>query len=216
MYQTTICWSIYVPDRDLLVHICTGPRSAGPYMYQTTICWSISVPVHVSAGPYLYRYTFLLVHILPVHVSADPYLYQSTFLLVHICTGTRFCWSISVPVHVSAGPYLNRSTICWSIFVPVHVSAGLYLYRPKICWSIFVPDHVSAWSCLYRSTSQLVIISDLVRSLQDCAKDIRLWTEGNKIKLNNDNSKAIRLSSLSSVNTTCQHPKAISLSKYRN
>jgi len=54
--------------------------------------------------------------------------------------------------------------------------------------------------------------TDLVRSLQDCVKDTGLWMEENKLRLNNDTTEAIRLSISSSVNTTLQHPHAISLS----
>ena len=53
--------------------------------------------------------------------------------------------------------------------------------------------------------------SDLVRSLQDCVKDIGLWMEENKFKLNNE-AEAIRFSSSSSFNTTMPHPHTISLS----
>ena len=53
--------------------------------------------------------------------------------------------------------------------------------------------------------------SDLVHSLQDCVKDIGLWTEENKLKLNNDKIEAIRFLS-SSSNTTLPHPQTISLS----
>ena len=52
--------------------------------------------------------------------------------------------------------------------------------------------------------------SDLVHSLQDCVKDIGLWTEENKLKLNNDKIEAIRFLS-SSSNTTLPHPQTISL-----
>ena len=55
--------------------------------------------------------------------------------------------------------------------------------------------------------------SDLVRSLQDCVKDIGPWMEENKLKLNNDKTETICFSSLSSVITTLQHPQTISLSK---
>ena len=44
--------------------------------------------------------------------------------------------------------------------------------------------------------------SDLVCSLQNCVKDIGLWMEQNKLKLNNDKTEAIRFSASSSVNTT--------------
>ena len=54
--------------------------------------------------------------------------------------------------------------------------------------------------------------SDLVRSLQDCAKVIGLWMEENKLKLNNDKTEAIRFSLSSSINTTLSHPQTISLS----
>ena len=55
--------------------------------------------------------------------------------------------------------------------------------------------------------------SDLVRSLQDSVKDTGLWIEENKPKMNKDQTEAIRFSSsLSSVNTTIQHPKTISFS----
>ena len=53
--------------------------------------------------------------------------------------------------------------------------------------------------------------SDLVHSLQDCVKDIGLWTEENKLELNNDKIEAIRFL-LSSNNTTLPHPQTISLS----
>ena len=54
--------------------------------------------------------------------------------------------------------------------------------------------------------------SDLVRSLFDCVKETGLWMEENKLKLNNDKTKVIRFSSLSSVNTTLQHLQTIFLS----
>ena len=54
--------------------------------------------------------------------------------------------------------------------------------------------------------------SDFVRSLQDCVKDIGLWMEENKLKLNNDKTEAIRFSSSSSISTTLPHPQKISLS----
>ena len=54
--------------------------------------------------------------------------------------------------------------------------------------------------------------SDLVRSLQDCVKDIGLWMEENKLKLNDDKTEAIRFSSSSSINTTLPHPQTIFLS----
>ena len=54
--------------------------------------------------------------------------------------------------------------------------------------------------------------TDLVRSLQDRVKDTGLRMEENKLRLNNDTTEAIRLSISSSVNTTLQHPHAISLS----
>ena len=41
--------------------------------------------------------------------------------------------------------------------------------------------------------------SDLVRLLPDCVKDIGLWMEENKFKLNNDKTEAICFSSLSSI-----------------
>ena len=48
--------------------------------------------------------------------------------------------------------------------------------------------------------------SDLVRSLQDCVKDIGLWMEENKLKLNNDKSEANRFLASSSINTTFTAP----------
>ena len=54
--------------------------------------------------------------------------------------------------------------------------------------------------------------SDLVPSLQDCVKDIGLWMEENKLKLNNDKTEAIRFLALSFINTTLSHPHTISLS----
>ena len=54
--------------------------------------------------------------------------------------------------------------------------------------------------------------SDLVRSLQDCVKDIGLWTEENKLKLNNDKTEAIRFSTSSSISTTLPHSQTIFLS----
>ena len=54
--------------------------------------------------------------------------------------------------------------------------------------------------------------SDLVRSLQDCVKDIGLWMEENKLKLNDDKTEAIRFSSSSSINTTLPHSQTIFLS----
>ena len=50
------------------------------------------------------------------------------------------------------------------------------------------------------------------RSLQDYVKDIGLWMEENKLKLNNDKTEAIHFSSSSSINTTLPHPQTISLS----
>ena len=54
--------------------------------------------------------------------------------------------------------------------------------------------------------------SDLVRSLQDCVKDIGLWMEENKLKLNNDKTEAIRFLASSFINTTLPHPHTVSLS----
>ena len=54
--------------------------------------------------------------------------------------------------------------------------------------------------------------SDSACSLQNCDKDIGLWMEENKFKLNSDNTEAIRFSASSSVNTTIQRPHAITLS----
>ena len=53
--------------------------------------------------------------------------------------------------------------------------------------------------------------SDLVCSLQNCVKDIGLWMEENKLKLNSDKTKAIRFSASSSVNITLQLPHTITL-----
>ena len=44
--------------------------------------------------------------------------------------------------------------------------------------------------------------SDLVCSLQNCVKDIGLWMEENKLKLNSDKTKAIRFSASSSASIT--------------
>ena len=44
--------------------------------------------------------------------------------------------------------------------------------------------------------------SDLVRSLQDCVKDIGPWMEENNLELNNDKTEAIRFLLSSSINTT--------------
>ena len=54
--------------------------------------------------------------------------------------------------------------------------------------------------------------SDLFRSLQDCVKDIGLWMEENKLKLNNDKTEAIRFLASSFINTTLPHPHTVSLS----
>ena len=54
--------------------------------------------------------------------------------------------------------------------------------------------------------------SDSVCALQDCVKDIGLWMEENKLKLNNETTEAILFSTSSSVNTTLQHPHTVSLS----
>ena len=54
--------------------------------------------------------------------------------------------------------------------------------------------------------------SDLVCSLQNCVKDIGLWMEQNKLKLNNDKTEAIRFSASSSVNIIILLPHTITLS----
>ena len=54
--------------------------------------------------------------------------------------------------------------------------------------------------------------SDLVRSLQDCVKDIGPWMEENKLKLNNDKTETICFSLSSSFIATLQYPQTISLS----
>ena len=55
-------------------------------------------------------------------------------------------------------------------------------------------------------------LSDLVCSLQNCVKDIGLWMEENKLKLNSDKTEAIRFSTSSSVNTTLKLLHTITLS----
>ena len=53
--------------------------------------------------------------------------------------------------------------------------------------------------------------SDLVRSLQACVTDIRLWMEEHKLELNNKTA-ASRFSWSSSVSTTSHHPEKVSFS----
>ena len=223
-------------DPFLIYPFCQNTWNNLPRICQHTVC---SASISLLTGPGIARRLFFSAYSMISLPSNDSKI--SVLLLLYLTAAfdtrdheivlsrLKHDFGIRVqPWTVSILPFWQK-TICPHIRpkidrnVPGLRCTSSLCARPCTVHFLYNTTYIPRRKTLYRheifaDTTQLSHSKspenylDLVRSLQECVKHTGLWMEENKLKLNKDQTEAIRFSSSSTANTTLQQPQTISLS----